>query len=69
MKMKALKVGCVLVVLVQLWSELNDGLNSYVFLPILLAKGERLALPSIFLGSLYAHLDECVSNITRSLGP
>lgn len=56
------------VVLVQLWSELNDGLNSYAFpLPILLVKGERLVLTPIFLGALYVGLDECVLNITSSL--
>lgn len=35
----------------------EDGLNSYVFLlAILLAKGEKLALAMIYLGSLYTRL-------------
>lgn len=43
--------------------------KSYVFLlAILLEKGERLALGLIYLGSLFARLDEFIINVTRSLG-
>lgn len=35
---------------------------------ISLAKGERLALGPIYLGSLYIRLDECVNNIFCSVG-
>lgn len=38
----------------------EDGLHSYVFpLAVLLAKGKRLALVPLYLGSLYARLKEC----------
>lgn len=48
---------------------LEDGLNEYVFpLEILLAKGKKVVLATIYLGSLYARLDECIPNMTRSLG-
>lgn len=48
----------------------EDGLNNYVFaLAIFLAKGKRLALAPLYLGSLYNRLDECVHNIFCSLGP
>lgn len=41
----------------------EDGIHPYVFpLAIKLAKGERLALVPIFLGSLFYRLDECVQN-------
>lgn len=40
----------------------KDGLNSYVFeVTILVVKGSRLALLPIYLGTLYACLDECVA--------
>lgn len=47
----------------------EDSLNGYV-LPLvnLLAKGKKVALAPIYLGSLYARLDECVANETQSLG-
>lgn len=45
-------------------SGLEDGLNNYAFpFAILLAKGKKLALAPIYLGSLYARLDECLSNV------
>lgn len=37
-------------------------------LAILLVKGERSALAPIYLGSLYACLDECITNIAQLLG-
>lgn len=47
----------------------EDGLNPYVFpLAIRLAKGERLALASIYFGSLFYRLDECIKNIVKSIG-
>lgn len=47
----------------------KDGLNHYVFpLAISLAKGENLVLASSYLGSLYAHLDECVGNVVKPMG-
>lgn len=43
------------------------GINPFVFLiAVVLAKRERLDLPPIYLGSLYA-LDECVGNITLAV--
>lgn len=46
-------------------SELDDGLNSYVFmLKILLIKEKKVALAPIYLGSLCARLAECVANLT-----
>lgn len=46
----------------------EDGLNPYVFpLAIKLAKGERLALAPVYIGSLF-RLDECVGNIVKSVG-
>lgn len=35
---------------------------------VMLAQRRRLALASWFLGSLYARLDECSQNVTRSMG-
>lgn len=50
-------------------SGLEDGINSYVFpLVIRLAKGEKVALAPIFLGSLFYRLDECVQSLVRSMG-
>lgn len=39
----------------------EDGINHYIFpLAIRLARGEKLALAPVFLGSLSYRLDECV---------
>lgn len=47
----------------------EDGINSFVFpLAIRLAKGEKIALGPIFLGSLFYRLDECVRSLVRSRG-
>lgn len=47
----------------------KDGISPYVFpRAIRLAKGERLALAPIYLGSLFYQLDECVQNIIKSMG-
>lgn len=46
----------------------EDDLNNYMFpLAVLLTKRERLVLVTIYLGSLYSWMDECVSNIARSM--
>lgn len=50
-------------------SWLEDNLDSYVFpLAVLLAKGKKIALVPIYMGFLYAGLDECVTNVMWSLG-
>lgn len=47
---------------------MEDGHNTYVFLlGILLVNGEKRALASIYMGSLYARLGECVANVVLSL--
>lgn len=47
----------------------KDGLNAFVFpLAIHLARGEKVALAPIFLGSLFYRLDECVQSLVRSMG-
>lgn len=47
----------------------EDGIHPYVFpLVVKLAKGEKLALVPIFLGSLFYRLDECVHNLSKSMG-
>lgn len=47
----------------------EDGLNAFVFpLAIRLARGEKIALAPIFLGSLFHRLDECVQSLVRSMG-
>lgn len=47
----------------------EDGINAFVFpLAIHLARGEKVALASIFLGSLFYRLDECVQSLIRSMG-
>lgn len=46
----------------------EDGPNAYVCpLAIRLARGDRRALASIYLGSLFYRLDQCVDNIMRSI--
>lgn len=50
-------------------SSPEDGIHPYVFLlAVKLAKGEKLALAPIFLGSLFYRLDECVQSLSRSMG-
>lgn len=50
-----------------LLSRLADRLNNYVFLVVVvLVEGETLALEPIYLGSLFAQLEECVNNIVAS---
>lgn len=45
-------------------SALEDVLKDYIFpLTILLAKGKNVALAPIYLGPLYARLDDCVANV------
>lgn len=39
-------------------SGLEDGLNSYVFPPIIFAKRERLDVVPVYLESLFYRLDE-----------
>lgn len=47
----------------------EDSINAYVFPPaVLLVRGKRLSLGPLYLRSLYARLDECVLNITASVG-
>lgn len=47
----------------------EDGTHAFVFpMEVSHAQGKRLALASWYLGSLYAHLEECLRNITRSFG-
>lgn len=49
-------------------SGLEDDIKAYVFpLAIRLTKGKNLPLGPLYLGSLYARLDECAENITRSV--
>lgn len=44
----------------------EDGLNLYIFLlAILIAQRVWFALASLYLGSLYAQLDECIGNIVQ----
>lgn len=50
-------------------SLLENGLHSYVFpIAVLFVKGKRLALASLFLGSLYVRLDEFLKNSVKSVG-
>lgn len=50
-------------------SSPKDGINSFVFpLVVLLSKGNRLVLALLYLGSLYAQLDECLKGVLRSVG-
>lgn len=50
-----------------LLSRLADRLNNYVFLVVVvLVEGETLALEPIYLGFLFAQLEECVNNIVAS---
>lgn len=50
-------------------SSPKDGINSYVFpLVVLLTKGNRLVLAPLYLGSLYAWLDECSKGVFKSMG-
>lgn len=47
----------------------EDGINAYVFpIAIRLARGEKVALTPIFLGSLFYRLYECVHNLISSMG-
>lgn len=47
----------------------EDGMNPFVSsMAVVLIKGERLVLAPIYLVSLYARLDECVSNVVQSVG-
>lgn len=47
----------------------EDELNPYVFLMTRLnSKGMTFTLAPLDLGSLYARLDECIGNITRTMG-
>lgn len=47
----------------------EDGINAYVFpLAVRLARGKKLSLGPLYLGLLYARVDECVRNITSSMG-
>lgn len=50
-------------------SDPEGDLNSYMF-PLIIrwAKGERLALMPIYLGSLLYILDKCIRNIVKSVG-
>lgn len=50
--------------------EPDDQINPYISpLVVMLAKGEKLALIPIFLGSLFFRLDECAQNLVKSMGP
>lgn len=47
----------------------EDSINAYVFpMAIRLARGEKVALAPIFLGSLFYRLNECVQTLIRSMG-
>lgn len=47
----------------------EDDLSLYVFpSAILLANGKKLALSPLYLGSLYAGLDQCMANVVLSVG-
>lgn len=46
-------------------SPLEDGMDPFVFLVAgLLAQGKKLALAPLYMGPLYACLDECSRNIS-----
>lgn len=50
-------------------SELENKLNDYVYpSKVHLAKGKKATLAIVYLRSLYAHLEECVADMSRSLG-
>lgn len=50
-------------------SSLKDGINVYVFpFAVRLARGKKLPLGPLCLGSLYTCLDECIRNITPGMG-
>lgn len=49
-------------------NELEDGLNPYFSsLAILITKGIKLALASLYLDSLYVRLDKCARNMIAQL--
>lgn len=58
----------ILAFLVCITSGPEDELNPFVFSLLRLAGGDKLALTLLYLGSLFYHFDECVYNITRSMG-
>lgn len=59
----------VLIILVVLLSAPEDGLTSFVFPSVIpLAKGRRLALALLYLGSLFHRLNQCANNIVRYIG-
>lgn len=50
---------------------LEDGLKPYEYvfpLAILIPKGVSFVLVLLYLGYLYARLDECVANVVRYVG-
>lgn len=48
---------------------MEDGIKAYVFpLAIGLRKGKKLAPGPVYLGLLFARLNECGNNILRSVG-
>lgn len=50
-------------------SGLEDGLKPYLFpLDNLIAKGVQFVLALLYLGFLYAQLDDCVNNVVCSVG-
>lgn len=47
----------------------EDRINTYVFpLAFRLARGKKLLLRPLYLGSFYAQLDNCIRNVTFSVG-
>lgn len=50
-------------------ASLKTGLNPYVFpLAIVIAQGVQFMLASLYLGFMYARLNQCVGNIVRAVG-
>lgn len=58
-----------LAIVICLPSDPKDGLNPYIFLlDNLIVRGVQFALALLYLGSLYAQLDEYMGKIVREVG-
>lgn len=62
-------ISSILTIICILPSRMEDGLNQYIFpFAINIAKREKFTLAHLYLGTLYARLDEYVQNIRRTVG-
>lgn len=62
-------ISSLLTIIYILPSGMEDGLNQYIFpFATNIAKGAKFTLAHLYLGTLYASLDEYVQNIRRIVG-